>query len=86
MERIVFLERNTLTIDFRKPVFEHQWIEYGVTEPDEIIPRLREATIAIVNKSPLRECELSELPRLKLIAVAATGSITLISLIVAITI
>ena len=73
MERIVFLERNTLTIDFRKPVFEHQWIEYGVTEPDEIIPRLREATIAIVNKLPLRECELSELPRLQLIAVAATG-------------
>ena len=39
----------------------------------EITDRLRDATIAIVNKLPLRESELSRLPQLKLIAVAATG-------------
>jgi len=73
MHRIVFLERNTFTIDFRKPEFAHQWIEYGTTAPDEVVPRLKDATIAIVNKLPLPGSELSQLPMLKLIAVAATG-------------
>jgi glycerate dehydrogenase len=73
MERIVFLERNTFTIDFRKPEFDHEWIEYGETPGTEIVSRLHDATIAIVNKLPLREPELSRLSQLKLIAVAATG-------------
>lgn len=73
METIVFLERNTFTITFRKPAFDHRWIEYGETNPSEAVERLRDATIAIVNKLPLREPELTQLPRLKLIAVAATG-------------
>jgi glycerate dehydrogenase len=37
------------------------------------LERLRDATIAITNKVPLRETELSQLPELKFIAVAATG-------------
>jgi len=73
MERIVFLERNTFTVDFRKPEFEHEWIDYGETAATEVVPRLHDATIAIVNKLPLREAELSLLPQIKLIAVAATG-------------
>ena len=73
IESIVFLERNTFTIDFRRPAFAHEWIEYGETTPDEVVPRLRDATIAICNKLPLREPALSQLPNLKLIAVAATG-------------
>ena len=73
MEKIVFLERNTFKVEFHRPRFEHEWIEYGETLPDQIVERLREATIAICNKLPLREPELSRLPQLKLIAVAATG-------------
>jgi glycerate dehydrogenase len=73
MQRIVFLERNTFTIDFRRPNFDHEWIEYDETRPGQILPRLRDASIVIVNKLPLREPELSQLPELKLIAVAATG-------------
>ena len=73
MQRIVFLERNTFTIDFRRPNFDHEWIEYGETRPEQILPRLRDATIVIVNKLPLREPELSQLPELRLIGVAATG-------------
>lgn len=73
MRRIVFLERNTFTIDFPRPNFDHEWIEYGETRPAEISSRLAHADIAIVNKLPLREPELSLLPDLKLIAVAATG-------------
>jgi len=73
MERIVFLERNTFRADFRQPKFVHEWIEHGETLPVETVGRLRHATIAICNKLPLREAELSQLPELKLIAVAATG-------------
>lgn len=73
METIVFLERSTFTINFRKPAFDHQWIEYGETNQADAVERLRDATIAILNKLPLREHELAQLPRLKLIAVAATG-------------
>lgn len=73
MERIVFLERNTFRVDFRTPVFSHDWIDHGESRPDQVIERLSGATIAIVNKLPLRERQLKQLPQLKLIAVAATG-------------
>jgi len=72
-ESIVFVERDTFNIDFPRPAFPHQWLEYEETAPNEIVARLREATIVICNKLQLREGTLSQLPRLKLIAVAATG-------------
>src|SRR5918994_7716492 len=73
MERIVFLERNTFDAEFRRPRFDHEWIEYGETERGQIVERLSDATIAICNKLPLREPDLLRLSKLKLIAVAATG-------------
>jgi glycerate dehydrogenase len=73
MERIVFLERDTFRASFRRPSFEHEWKEYALTRPEEVVERLREATIAICNKVRLGERELSQLPRLRFIAVAATG-------------
>src|SRR5213083_610832 len=73
MERIVFLERNTIQANFRRLNFEHEWIEYGETFPEQMLERLRGATIVISNKLSLREAELSEAPGLKLIAIAATG-------------
>ncbi len=73
MERIIFLERNTFKVEFPRPRFEHEWQEHSETQPDQIVDRLRGATIAICNKLPLRKPELSRLPELKLIAVAATG-------------
>ena len=74
MERIVFLERNTIQANFRRPNFDHEWIEHGETVSEQVIERLQRATIVISNKLPLREAELSQLPDLKLIAIAATGS------------
>src|SRR5918993_4268430 len=74
MEKIVFLERNTLDADVRAPSFEHEWRDYGETRPEEVRERLRDATIAVVNKSPLGADVLARLPRLKLVAVAATGT------------
>jgi glycerate dehydrogenase len=73
MERIVFLDRSTLIADVRRPGFEHDWAEYQMSAPGRVVERLRHATIAITNKVPLREAELSQLPALKFIAVAATG-------------
>lgn len=74
METIVFLERDTLKVELRRPSFEHVWREYGSTLPEEIAERLEGATVAVVNKLPLRADLLSRLPELRLIAVAATGT------------
>ncbi len=74
MERIVFLERGTLRADIRRPAFAHEWREYETTEQGQVVARLRGTTIAITNKLALGEAELAELPDLKLIAVAATGT------------
>lgn len=73
MQRIVFLDRSTLIANLRRPDFEHEWAEYDVTAPSQVVERLKKATIAITNKVPLRAGSLSELPDLKFIAVAATG-------------
>lgn len=74
METIVFLERDTLRAELRRPSFEHVWRDYGATRTDEVLERLTGATIAVVNKAPLRADVLAQLPGLKLIAVAATGT------------
>ena len=58
----------------RPPAFPHDYVEYDVTAPDRIVERLRAATICITNKVPLRAETLAQLPNLKLIAVAATGT------------
>jgi glycerate dehydrogenase len=74
MERIVFLDRNTLRAEIRRPAFAHEWREYGETRPAEVVERLGGASIAVVNKVRIGEAELAQLPALRLIAVAATGT------------
>lgn len=74
METIVFLERDTLRAELRRPAFEHVWRDYGSTRPEEVFERLRDATVAVVNKVPLGAEVLARLPSLGLIAVAATGT------------
>lgn len=46
---------------------------YDRTKPEEIIDRCRDANIILTNKVPFNEATLAELPRLKMIAVTATG-------------
>jgi glycerate dehydrogenase len=70
---IVFLDRATLQAQVRRPAFEHTWQEYPVSSVGELEERLHGATIAITNKVPLRADTLQRLPKLRLIAVAATG-------------
>lgn len=71
---IVFLDRSTLDARVRTPNFPHTYKEYDVTEPSQIVERLKDADIAITNKVPLRAETLKQLPNLKMIAVAATGT------------
>lgn len=72
--KIVFLDRETLDANVRIPNFPHEYKEYGQTSVDEIVERAKDADIIITNKVPLREPVLKQLPKLKLIAVAATGT------------
>ena len=72
---IVFLDRESVGADVRKPNFPHSYTEYESTwTPSEIVERLKDASIAIINKVPMRADVLKQLPKLKLIAVAATGT------------
>ena len=75
MENIVFLDRDTVApqITIRRPDFAHDWTEYDRTGAADAADRLRDATIAINNKVPLRRETLAALPKLRLIAIAATG-------------
>jgi glycerate dehydrogenase len=72
-QHIVFLDRASLKANLRRPGFAHTWQEYPATNPDQVVDRLRDATIAITNKVPLRAATIGRLPQLKMIAVAATG-------------
>jgi len=74
MERIVFLERNTIEAQFRPPSFDHEWIEYPETTANQVVDRVRDATIIISNKLSLGESQLAGARKVKLIAIAATGS------------
>src|ERR1041384_7407682 len=74
MERIVFIERNTIQADFRRPDFDHEWIEYAESTAEQVPDRVRDATIIISNKLSLGETQLSQAPDVRLIAIAATGS------------
>ena len=73
MQKIVFLDRQSLRADLRAPSFAHEWTEHVQTRPEEVVERLQHATVAITNKVPIRRDTLEQLPHLKLIAMAATG-------------
>ena len=76
MHSIVFLDRATLApgVRLRRPAFAHRWSEFERTDAADVVRRLDGATIAIDNKVPLRREALEQLPDLKLVAVAATGT------------
>ena len=57
----------------RVPSFSHTWKDYPRTQPEHTIGRLADATIAVTNKVRLHKAELSQLPKLRFIAITATG-------------
>jgi glycerate dehydrogenase len=73
-EYVVFLDRSTLQAELRPPSFEHSWVEHPACPPEDAADFLWRASIAITNKAPITRELLDACPKLKLIAVAATGT------------
>ncbi|MFM0179620.1 D-2-hydroxyacid dehydrogenase [Paraburkholderia aspalathi] len=76
MHKIAFLDRATLApqIMLREPRFDHQLVEYENTSSEQVLQRLAGVSIAIINKVALTQDVLAQLPDLKLVAIAATGT------------
>lgn len=74
MHRIVFVQRDTLHANVRRPAFAHEWAEHADTHAEQLLERLAGASIAISNKLPMPRSVLERLPQLKLIAISATGA------------
>lgn len=76
MTRIAFLDRATLSPQtrLRQPSFAHELALYDHTSPDEVERRIADAEIVIVNKVKLSATALDGARRLRLVAVAATGT------------
>jgi glycerate dehydrogenase len=74
MTKIVFLESESIVADIRRPAFDHDWVSYPKTAPDQVLERLAGATIAVINKVPLSSATVHALPALKMVAVSATGT------------
>jgi glycerate dehydrogenase len=72
-QTVVFLERQSVKASVRRPRCAATYVEHDKTSADQVIERLRDATVAIINKVVLRDPALAQLPNLKLIAMAATG-------------
>lgn len=73
MTRIVFLDRDTLPTRPFCFDFPHDYAEYGLTAPDELAARIAGADIVICNKVVFDRAAFAAAPRLKLIALTATG-------------
>ncbi len=75
LPKVVFLDRATIPahIQVPRPDFAHQWVEYDLTSPEQVVERLSDADIVISNKVLLGSQVLAQLPKLRLVAVAATG-------------
>lgn len=74
--KIVFLDRSTLSPEtiLRRPCFQHELISYDNTQPGEVAQRIANADIVITNKVKLNPEALQQASKLKLVAVAATGT------------
>lgn len=75
LPKVVFLDRATIPahIQVPRPDFAHEWVEYDLTSPEQVVERLSDADIVISNKVILDSQVLAQLPELRMVAVAATG-------------
>ena len=73
---IVFLDSTAIPKDIPipRPSFAHTWIEYEHTSSAETIERAKDADIVITSKVIFDRETLKQLPKLKLIAITATGT------------
>ena len=75
---IVFLDRGTFaaTVRFAPPgagVAGRPWRDHSHTPPELVLERARDAEVVVTNKVPLPAALIEQLPRLRLVACAATG-------------
>ncbi len=54
--------------------FPHELVVHDRTTPEQVAERIADADIVITNKAPVREAALAGAERLRLVAVAATGT------------
>ncbi len=75
LPKVVFLDRATIPahIQIPRPDFAHEWVEYDLTSSEQVVERLSNADIVISNKVVLDPHVLAQLPKLRMVAVAATG-------------
>lgn len=75
MEKIVHTDAIAIPSEYPlpRPSFEHEWISYETTTPEELVERVKDATIIVTNKSKLTAEVLAQCPKLKFIAELATG-------------
>ena len=73
--KVVFLDRATIPsqISLKALGFEHEWVEYDFTQPNQVAERIADAEIVITNKVVLNASNLSSASKLRFIAVSATG-------------
>lgn len=73
--RIVFLDRETLPpeVTLRPLSFAHALVTHGRSAAGEVAARIADADIVITNKVPVRAEAIAAAPRLRLVAIAATG-------------
>ena len=74
--KVVFLDRETISPQtvLRAPSFPHTLELHGHTSLEQVVERIADADIVIVNKVRLGAQEIAAAPRLRMIALAATGS------------
>jgi glycerate dehydrogenase len=74
--KIVFLDRDTLSPQtrLRPPDFPHEMQLFGCTAADRVGERIADADAVVVNKVKLTREAIAAAPKLRLVAVAATGT------------
>lgn len=74
--KIVFLDSTAIPphLPIPRPDFPHEWIEYEHTSAEQIVERMKDAEIAVTSKVIFSREVMQQLPKLKLIAVTATGT------------
>lgn len=73
---VVFLDHEGIAPSVKVPrlPFPHIWESYEYTAPEDLLGRLQDATVAMTCSVPLRAEQLRQLPRLKMISLALTGT------------
>ena len=73
--QIVFLDSDTIPTPLPVPEWVTRWVNLPATAPDTdaVVRALADADVCLTNKVKLTPSILSQLPKLKFVAVAATG-------------